>query len=503
MSNVVEYTLSLRDLLTSKIREARGETEHFERTMEGASEKANEFGSELIGALGVGLAMYKGFEFIEKGTEDFEKLEQANAQLKAGLESTGGVAGETFEDLEESQVRLREKVLYSRSAIADMQSLILTFPAVTKDSFDQTSMSIANLATRLHKGLDETSLQVGKALQDPLKGMAALHRSGVNFSEGQKEMIKQMVATGHTAQAQQVILKELNTEFAGSAEAAANVNPEMTRYQRTVEKAQLMVGQLSVKLRTMLYPILSKVTEAFMLSIQWMQKHAELMTFVGYVAGGVALAITGIVIATKLWAAAQWLLNIAMSANPLGLIIVAIAAVSAAVIYCYNHFAKFRAVLWGTLAVIKEFVSIVEDAFAGLYHTLHGVFTLNWSEVKSGLSQGISAYADAGQRLAAAAVNGYSAGMADFAKDQAKDNAPKTIVKKVASVTGAPGAEGKAATAKATGNKSVNITINVGNLIKEFSIKTTNLVEGMTQAKQMVTQAILSAVNDSQIVAGE
>ena len=75
-------------------------------------------------------------------------------------------------------------------------------------------------------------------------------------------------------------------------------------------------------------------------------------------------AVMGIVTAaTRIWTGVQWLLNVAMSANPIGLIIIGIAALVAAVVYCWNKFAGFRAfilTMWDTLKgfgnIIKEYV---------------------------------------------------------------------------------------------------------------------------------------------------
>lgn len=501
--------MSLKDLLSEKIKEARHETEHFEHTLGEAGEKAREFGKELIGALGVGAVLYKGFEFVEKSAEEFENLEKANAQLTAGLSSTREAAGLTFEALEESQKSLRDKIDYSRSAIADMQSQLLTFPAVTKDTFDTASMAIADMATRLHVGLDQTAIQVGKALQDPIRGITALHRVGVNFSETQKAMIKHFVETGQAAKAQQLILRELNTEFGGSAEAAAAVNKPMFEYQKSVESAELMIGKLVDTLKRTLMPVLTSVINGFMASVHWMQEHKTLMEIIGYVVATVGAAylaytavIEGVVLATKIWTGVQWLLNAAMTANPLAIVIVAIAAVTAAVIYCYTHFAKFHAVLWAAWAVIKEFVSMVVDAFKGLYHILHGIFTFNLGEIKDGLMSQVNFYVDAAKRLGNAAANGYKEGMADFAKSQSDAAGPKDVHH--AGKVGAPGAEGKTgATAKATGNKSVNITIKIDNLVRQFTVSSSSTQESKGQIKEHVVQALLSAVNDSQIVAGE
>jgi hypothetical protein len=55
------------------------------------------------------------------------------------------------------------------------------------------------------------AIQVGKALQDPVHGISALRRVGVNFNESQVETIKKLVETGQAAKAQGLILAELNT----------------------------------------------------------------------------------------------------------------------------------------------------------------------------------------------------------------------------------------------------------------------------------------------------
>lgn len=58
-------------------------------------------------------------------------------------------------------------------------------------------------------------------------------------------------------------------------------------------------------------------------------------------------------------------------------------------------------------------------------------------------------------------------------------------------------------THKVVGNRSVNIKIDIGTMIGEMSFKTTTITESASKIKEMVTQALLSAVNDSQIVAGQ
>lgn len=68
----------------------------------------------------------------------------------------------------------------------------------------------------------------------------------------------------------------------------------------------------------------------------------------------IAKAIKLAEIATKLWTAATWLFDAAMNANPIGLIVIAIVALVAAVIYAWTHFKGFRDAVMGTWKVIEE-----------------------------------------------------------------------------------------------------------------------------------------------------
>ena len=77
------------------------------------------------------------------------------------------------------------------------------------------------MSVALGTSLKSAAIQVGKALQDPENGITALRRVGVNFTKEQKERIQGWVEEGKQLKAQKFILKELRTEFAGSAEAQA------------------------------------------------------------------------------------------------------------------------------------------------------------------------------------------------------------------------------------------------------------------------------------------
>ena len=88
----------------------------------------------------------------------------------------------------------------------------------------------------------------------------------------------------------------------------------------------------------------------------WAVCRAYTMALAAYRA--VMVAVTAVM---KLWTAAQWLLNIAMDANPIGIVIAVIMALISVVVYCWTKFAGFRAYLLMTWDTIVAFAGIIKD----------------------------------------------------------------------------------------------------------------------------------------------
>lgn len=79
-------------------------------------------------------------------------------------------------------------------------------------------------------------------------------------------------------------------------------------------------------------------------------------------------------VATKAMAAGQWLLNAALTANPIGLIIAAIAALVAAFIYAWNNIDGFKEFFVGMWEGIKKAWSGVSKFFSGLWDGVINIF---------------------------------------------------------------------------------------------------------------------------------
>ena len=202
MANVIEIIFKATDKVSA-------ETKKVENSLGGLK--------KALGGLAVG---YAALSVARKFIENTEKQQQAVTQLEATLKSTGGAAGRTSEQLQAQASALQSVTRFGDEAILSMQSVLGTFTQIRGVNFDRATVSILDLSTKMGTDLQSAAVQVGKALNDPVLGVSALAKAGIQFSEDQKKLIKSLVDSGQAAKAQEIILKELEAQFGGSAEAA-------------------------------------------------------------------------------------------------------------------------------------------------------------------------------------------------------------------------------------------------------------------------------------------
>ena len=103
-----------------------------------------------------------------------------------------------------------------------------------------------------------------------------------------------------------------------------------------------------------------------------------------------AVADTASAIATKAASAATWLmstaqaaLNAVMSANPIALVVIGVAALAAGVIYAYKHSEKFREVVDKVWLAVKTLAGIIWDKLVWAFNQLGAVLSPIWNKLKS------------------------------------------------------------------------------------------------------------------------
>ncbi len=189
--------------------------------------------------------------------------QQALGQVEAALSSMGPVAGRTSDQLQEAASRLQDISTFDDDDILrSVTANLLTFGNVSGEVFDRAQQSIVDIAARMGTDLQSATMQVGRALNDPIKGMNALARAGIQFTDAQKEQIKAMVAVGDTAGAQAIMLGELERQFGGAAKAMREATPGAD-LQQSWGEFQEKIGQVALQILPPLTAHLSSALDAF------------------------------------------------------------------------------------------------------------------------------------------------------------------------------------------------------------------------------------------------
>lgn len=176
-----------------------------------------------IAALGAGAG---AIDFLKGSLEEAREAAEVSRRTAAALEATGFAANVTADEIDALASSLSQKVAVDDEAIASAQNLLLTFKSIantdTRRVFDEATQATLDLSAAMGTDLNSAALQVGKSLNDPVKGMAALARSGIQFTQAQKDQAKAMVEAGDLVGAQGIVLAELSAQFDGAAAAAAD-----------------------------------------------------------------------------------------------------------------------------------------------------------------------------------------------------------------------------------------------------------------------------------------
>jgi hypothetical protein len=160
------------------------------------------------------------FRFLGDSIEEARTARKALAQTGAVLRSMG--RSDAPEKIEQMIDALMLSTGIDDDAIREATNVLLTFGNVGEDIFAKVNRLTVDLSVAFDKDLRASAVMVGKALNDPIKGLTALSRIGVQFTAEQQEQIKAMMEVGDVAGAQGIILKELERQVGGSAAAQAD-----------------------------------------------------------------------------------------------------------------------------------------------------------------------------------------------------------------------------------------------------------------------------------------
>lgn len=368
-----------KDILVRIVGDASG----FGKEVDGVERKLGGFSGnigKIAGAVGGAFAAAKVGDFLKGAVEAAAESARVAAQTDAALKSTGGAAGVTAEQIGSLAHQLQGLSGVQDETIQTGQNMLLTFTGIKNqvgagnDIFDQASRTMLDMSVAMGTDAKSSALQLGKALNDPAKGLSALTRVGVTFTDAQKAQIKAMTDAGDKAGAQKVILAELNKEFGGSAKAAGEA-------QTPMQKLGLAFGDLQETIGTKLLPVVEKIATFF-------AEHQALIIPLAAAIGGVLVA------AFAAWAisAATAAVATLAAAAPIIAIGAAIALLVAGVVLLVTHWDE----VWGK---VKEIAGKAWEAIKGGIDAAIGWFKELPGKILGALGDFANLLVDAGGKV--------------------------------------------------------------------------------------------------------
>ena len=220
--------------------------------------------SKNAALIGVGVAGALATQVVA-GVQSLQELETVLNATAGVIKSTGGAAGVSAQQVRDLAQSLEDTTTVDDKAVQAGENLLLTFTNIGKDVFPQAAKAATDLAVAMNNGkaegadLSASAIQIGKALNDPIKGITALTRVGVSFTDQQKKQIKTLVESGKTVEAQKIILAELEREFGKAGEAAGTgFGADMRRVGDAVEGAQQALAKGFLPLIVKVSSVISK-----------------------------------------------------------------------------------------------------------------------------------------------------------------------------------------------------------------------------------------------------
>lgn len=141
--------------------------------------------------------------------------------LEQTIKATGGAAGFSADEIRKLSRELASATLGSVEGFENAANKLLTFRSITGETFTEALELAQDLAQAGFGTLESNAVQLGKALEDPVRGMSALTRAAVTFTAEQEQVIQKLMETGEKGKAQAIILEAVAGQVGGVGRAAA------------------------------------------------------------------------------------------------------------------------------------------------------------------------------------------------------------------------------------------------------------------------------------------
>lgn len=529
------YTIKLKDL---------GVHEGLVQVQNDA-DKAGEHINGIGGAVSALKGIVAGLSIAHIGNEVVETL--------AKFEKFEAVLTTTLGDNSAAQQAMQQITDFASATPFEVDGLTDSFVRLANQGFVPTMAEmtkLGDLASSKGKDMEQLSealidAQVGEFERLKEFGIRA-SKAGDQVSFTFKGQTQTMKMTDEAVKNYILSLGDLQGVQGSMAGISETTGGKLSNLSDTVTALYLNIG---TKLKPVISGVISAMSEGIAIVSRFTDWLASGSTGAKAFAVGVAVLVGGFIayktmmtalaIQTQIMTLYQWALNVAMTANPIGIVVVAIGALVAGIIVAYQTFDTFRATLNGVWAVakqvgenlmglftkipdmiIKSFTQIptaIKNVFSGVGELFSAIFSGDFGKIPD-ILKGIG-----GNLLDANPVTGlakqvfqevtkgtgdafneaYDETMTQAEKDKKKSEKGKKSGSKLLPAGAGTGAKDKGLGAGISEVRSTapkNFYINIGKLVESLNINTTNMQDGSAKVKEEVTKLLLTAVNDMQII---
>lgn len=379
---------SLNVKVLADIKDFSSKMQNVSRTMKSVGKDMQKIGKNMSFAITAPLAAIG-----TAGVLAWDKQAKAIAQVDQGLKTTGGTVGKTSKELQDMAAQLQSITTFGDEEILkDATAQLLTFTNITGEQFDRTQKAALDLATRLDGDLKSSSIQLGKALNDPVANLSALSRSGIQFSKSQKETINQLVKTNRLADAQTIILNELEKQYGGSAEAAAKAGlGPFQQLSNTLGDITEQFGKIIIEALTPFIAKIKSLAESFTSLSPETKKMIVIFASVAAAIGPVLFILGKVVAFIPTLITGFGVLKAAVMAmtGPFGLIAIAIGAAIVLIIKNWDSIVSYftegegAQVFFTLKAIVMTAFEAIKSAFAAVTGFIKSLWTRFGSDILS------------------------------------------------------------------------------------------------------------------------
>lgn len=359
-------------------------------------------------ALATGIdAAQRSFNQLQAGLQDladaYAVQEMAETKLSTIMRQRMGATDKEIQSIKELASAQQEIGVIGDEVQLSGAQQVATF-LKEKDSLETLLPAMNNLLAQ-QKGLSATTgdaVQIGNLMGKAMMGQVdALKRVGISFSEAEANVIKYGTEQEKAAMLAQVIqnnVGDMNAELAktdsGKQQQLVNTLGDMKEELGAMVNGALPFVTIAAQASTALAGITTLVAGVKTLSVTlYASAKAFLASTVAMVKNkGAALAVAAaqkvVSVATAAWTAVQKVLNFVLTANPIGIVITAIGALVAAIIYAYNNCESFRKIVDKVWEAIKPLATAIMNGLAKAFAWLVEKCKEAWEWLKNILGLG-------------------------------------------------------------------------------------------------------------------